>query len=60
MTVIARLDRAIQRKKLDSPVEPENDKQTKLCLHTNDRIIMFETLGGYYFLSAMHRLSSLK
>ena len=38
MTVIARLDRAIQRKGLDSPVEPENDKQTKLCRYTNDRI----------------------
>jgi len=38
MTVIARLDRAIQRKALDSPVKPENDKQTKLCRHTNDRI----------------------
>jgi hypothetical protein len=38
MTVIARLDRAIQRKVLDSPVEPENDKKTKLCRHTNDRI----------------------
>ncbi|MFH1025390.1 MAG: tyrosine-type recombinase/integrase [Nitrospirota bacterium] len=38
MTVIVRLDRAIQRKALDCPVEPENDKQTKLCRHTNDRI----------------------
>jgi hypothetical protein len=28
MVVIARLDRAIQGKALDSPVEPENDKQT--------------------------------
>jgi hypothetical protein len=38
MTVIARLDRAIET--LDSPVKPENDKQTKLCRHTNanDRI----------------------
>jgi len=25
--VIARLDRAIQKKKLDSPVKPENDKK---------------------------------
>ena len=32
------LDRAIQRKELDSPVEPENDKQTKQCRHTNDYI----------------------
>jgi len=40
MTVIARLDRAIQRKELDSPVEQENDKQTKLCRSKpdNDKI----------------------
>src|SRR4030043_491787 len=45
MTVIARLDRAIQRKALDSPVKPENDKQTKLCRHTNanDRISIMIT-----------------
>jgi hypothetical protein len=41
MTVIARLDRAIQRKELDSPVEPENDKQTKIYHHTNNRISIF-------------------
>ena len=35
------LDRAIQRKALDSPVEPENDKQTKLCRHTNGRFSNF-------------------
>ena len=28
-TVIARLDRAIQRKKLDYPVKPDNDKHWK-------------------------------
>ncbi|MFZ3136904.1 MAG: hypothetical protein WA126_05870 [Thermodesulfovibrionales bacterium] len=46
MTVIARppivvegmLDRAIQRKALDSPVKPENDKQKKLCRHTKQTL----------------------
>jgi hypothetical protein len=42
MAVIARLNRAIQRKELDSPVETENDKQTKLCRHTKDRISNFD------------------
>ena len=45
--VIARLDRAIQRKNLDSPVKPENDKN------------MF-FLNEFYVFSFFHPYSPIK